>query len=1008
MHETPAQRADCRVGERHTDPDMDAHQSPAGQRAASSTANRLLRRSLALAALALAMLLVLASQWWQSRPVGSAEAAPAPDSPSVLVALNTPSGWIGIALLVALTAALLVMAFRAIRAYRFAVNFAHRATAVTEFNQRRLMDFVELSSDWLWETDTDHRFTLMSEGIRSMANMAGDEFIGAPLWELPCENIDAGRWTDHRQRLARHEPFTLLVSRRDLSGTLRHLEFVGKPLFRHGRFEGYRGIGRDITQRIDAERELRDSELRFRTLVEGSFDWFWEQDTRFRYTRLVTNPRNCATIDVDKVLGKTRWEWAGADTSKPHWQAHIRACEQHQAFTDFVYPQALPNGEMRWVSVSGRPIFDDAGRFAGYRGVARDTTQERSIQQALADSETRYRNTFEHAPVGIVTLDADGRRQSVNAAFAQMLGHSRADMLGHDFSTFTHPDDQAEDRRAFEAFHNGEIDVFQREKRYIHKDGHTVWAHVTVTGLRGRGGQLKGFITIVSDITAQVIAQRERRAAERRYQRLVDVSPDGIIVHRDDRILFANAAARRIFGATTTEALLDTPLSRFFPSHMLDAPRRPLALGQGLSAGHTLPHAQFHVQRLDGAMAEIESSAVITAFDGGPATLRVIRDISDRVRAEHALEESRTRYQEVVESVNEIIFQSDLEGVFTFLNPAWTVISGHSVESSLGRPLMAFLHPDDRSRARKLISRIGQGGARDEIGTELRLRTTVGEVRWLEAHTRQMIGADGSAIGLMGSLDDITARKVAEFTLKNVNKELEARVRARTAELEASNRELEAFSYSVSHDLRAPLRAIEGFSSILEEDLADRLDPTTRNYLQRIRSATLRMARLIDDLIELARLTRLTLRRENIDLSQTVSELLTELQHESPTRVVETDIAPGLTAHADRALMRVVLENLLRNAWKFSADREVTRIAFFATRENDEVMFCVADNGIGFDMAYADKLFLPFNRLHLTSEYAGSGIGLATVARIVQRHGGRIKAESAPGEGARFSFSIGH
>lgn len=987
-------------------PAMDSHESPARQRVPSSTASRLLRRSLALAGLAFAMLLVLTTHWWQGRQFATAEAAPPSAGNPALAILDTPSGWIGAAIMLGLAAVLLIMGFRAIRAYRFAVDFARRATAVTEFNQRRLMDFVELSSDWLWETDTAHRFTLMSEGIRSMANMSGDAFVGALLWEMPCENIDAGRWADHRQRLERHEPFTLLVSSRDLSDRLRHLEFVGKPLFRHGRFEGYRGIGRDITQRIEAERELRDSELRFRTLVEGSFDWFWEQDTRFRFTRLVTSPRNPVAMDVDTVLGKTRWEAAGADLGQPVWQAHVRTCEQHEAFIDFAYAQILPNGQTCWINVSGRPIFDDAGRFAGYRGVARDITQERQIQQALADSETRYRNTFEHAPVGIVTLDAEGRRQSVNSAFAQMLGHARADVLGRDFATFTHPDDQAEDRRLFEAFRKGEIEVHQREKRYIHKDGHTVWAHITVTALRSRSGQLKGFITIASDITAQVIAQRERRAAERRYQRLFDVSPDGIIVHRDERILFANAAARRIFGAATNDALLDTPLSRFFARHA-ETVRRPLALGQGLSEARALPRAQFRFQRLDGTTVDIESSAVITPFEGGPATLRVIRDVSDRVQAEQALQESRTRYQEVVESVNEIIFQSDLDGVFTFLNPAWSAITGHAVEASLGRPMTEFMHPDDRGRARELFDRVARDGARDEL-TELRVRTTVGEVRWLELHTRRMSGSDGAAIGIMGSLDDITARKVAEFTLKNVNKELEARVRARTAELEASNRELEAFSYSVSHDLRAPLRAIEGFSAILQEDLADRLDPTTRNYLERIRAATLRMARLIDDLIELARLTRLTLRRENIDLSQMVSELLTEIQHETPERVVETDIAPGLTAHADRALMRVVLENLLRNAWKFSADEAVTRIAFFATRENDEVMFCVADNGIGFDMAYADKLFLPFNRLHMTHEYAGSGIGLATVARIVQRHGGRIRAESAPGEGARFCFSIGH
>ena len=982
---------------------MDSHDKPADLLATPSTAKRLLHRSLALAGLALAVLLALSGKWWLARGSETAAATPPPDA---LPALNDTTGWIGLALLVAVLGTVLVLALRSIRNYRFAVDFAHRATAVTEFNQRRLIDFVELSSDWLWETDSEHRFTLMSEGMRSMANMDSAEFVGAHLWELPFNNMDAGRWSDHQQRVSKHEPFTLLLSRHDLSGALRHLEFVGKPLFRHGNFEGYRGVGRDITQRINAERELSESEERFRTLVEGSFDWFWEQDTQFRFTRMVTSPRNEQAIDVDNVIGKTRWALAGASETDAHWKAHVHVCERHEAFTDFVYSRQPPGKTTRWFSVTGRPYYDSAGRFGGYRGVARDITTERNIQLALATSEARYRNTFEHAPVGIITLDADGRRQSVNAAFAHMLGYPRRALLGRDFRIFTHPDDQAADDQAYRAFISGQISSHQREKRYLHQDGHTVWAHISVTALRDEHGSLKGFITIVEDITARIIAQRERRAAESRYRRLVDVTPDGIIVHRDDRILFANAAATQIFGAPTATVLLDTPLSRFFEKPHTKDKRQALALSR-LQAGQTLPRAQFRFQGLSGTDVEVESTGVVVDFDGGPATLRVIRDISDRVQAERALQESRTRYQEVVESVNEVIFQTDLNGVFTFLNPAWMQISGYTIDSSVGQPLASFLHPDDRGRARLLFNRLNTGAAHDEI-MELRIRTTEGEIRWLEAHARQMIRPGGGAIGIMGSLDDITTRKVAELTLKNVNMELEARVRARTAELEASNRELEAFSYSVSHDLRAPLRAIEGFASILQEDMAEQLDATSAAYLARIRAATLRMAHLIDDLIELARLTRQTLRRENIDLSQLVEELIVEMRHESPERVVETDITPGLTAHADRALMRVVLENLLRNAWKFSSAQAVTQIAFFATRDDEEVMFCIADNGVGFDMAYADKLFLPFNRLHVTSEYAGSGIGLATVARIIQRHGGQIRAESAPGEGARFSFSIGH
>ena len=263
-------------------------------------------------------------------------------------------------------------------------------------------------------------------------------------------------------------------------------------------------------------------------------------------------------------------------------------------------------------------------------------------------------------------------------------------------------------------------------------------------------------------------------------------------------------------------------------------------------------------------------------------------------------------------------------------------------------------------------------------------------------------------MGSSGTLDDITVRKEAEQTQRNLNRELEARVRVRTAELEASNRELEAFSYSVSHDLRAPLRAIDGFAQIVAEDYAPRLDEIGREYLQRIRVATQRMARLIDDLIDLARLTRQSMRRETVNLSQLVEQILGELHQEEPDRQVETSVEPGLTAAADRALIRVALDNLLRNAWKFTSRRELARIRFHAEMRDRQIVYCVSDNGAGFDMSFASKLFLPFHRLHGISEFDGTGIGLATVQRVIQRHEGKVWAESTPDEGASFFFTLSH
>lgn len=236
--------------------------------------------------------------------------------------------------------------------------------------------------------------------------------------------------------------------------------------------------------------------------------------------------------------------------------------------------------------------------------------------------------------------------------------------------------------------------------------------------------------------------------------------------------------------------------------------------------------------------------------------------------------------------------------------------------------------------------------------------------------------------------------------------ELEKRVAERTAELVAVNQELEAFAYSVSHDLRAPLRAIEGFSQALLEDYLDRLDEVGQDYLRRVQAASRKMGQLISDLLKLSRLTRGEMYREQVDLSAMATEIAAEIRATQPERQAEFVIAPGLTVYGDARLLRVALENLLNNAWKFTSKRPIARIEFGVREVSGERAFFVADNGAGFDMAYAHKLFGAFQRLHSLAEFEGTGIGLATVQRVIHRHGGRIWAEGQVGVGATFYFTL--
>jgi signal transduction histidine kinase len=246
-----------------------------------------------------------------------------------------------------------------------------------------------------------------------------------------------------------------------------------------------------------------------------------------------------------------------------------------------------------------------------------------------------------------------------------------------------------------------------------------------------------------------------------------------------------------------------------------------------------------------------------------------------------------------------------------------------------------------------------------------------------------------------------------DYEISAMNRDLARRVQERTAELELANKELEAFSYSVSHDLRAPLRTVDGFSQVLLEDYGEKLDQTACDYLVRVRRAAQHMGALIDDMLKLARVTRAPLNSAELDLSSMGNNVIKRLQQDAPERKVKTEIADGMRCHADPGLMQVVLDNLLGNAWKYTLRTAAAQISFGYEEREGQTVYFVRDNGAGFDMRYAAKLFGAFQRLHTPEEFEGTGIGLATVQRIVKRHFGKIWAEAEVGKGAAFFFTIG-
>jgi PAS domain S-box-containing protein len=381
---------------------------------------------------------------------------------------------------------------------------------------------------------------------------------------------------------------------------------------------------------------------------------------------------------------------------------------------------------------------------------------------------------------------------------------------------------------------------------------------------------------------------------------------------------------------------------------------------------------------------------------------RAEQELGERKIVESALRASEEKFHKAFHSSPVAMTIEDDQGKFLDVNEAFAKLFGYSRVELIGQissQLNLHREPHDSQDTQDLLQ--AQGYLHYH---EVEFRRKSGECGFA-LMSIETIELDGRKCFLSSGLD-ITERKLAEEQIQRLNTELEQRVRDRTARLEAAIKELEAFSYSVSHDLRAPLRAIDGYSRLLLEESYECLDEDSRRSLENVRASAQRMGRIIDDLLKLSRLSRAELHYSHVSLSEIVCDILSTLKHQSPERKTEITIESDLIVTGDPDLLYVVMENLLSNAWKFTKQRDLTIIAFGLLQANGKNAFFVRDNGAGFDMAYVNKLFTPFQRLHAIDEFEGTGIGLANVKRIINRHGGEVWVESKVGEGSTFYFSL--
>lgn len=518
-------------------------------------------------------------------------------------------------------------------------------------------------------------------------------------------------------------------------------------------------------------------------------------------------------------------------------------------------------------------------------------------------------------------------------------------------------------------------------------------------------GEVVGVLVRAYDVTRSRRAESELRESEERYTLLFGSMLDGFAYCRmlydaegrpDDFVYLAvNPAFERLTGLKDA---VGRRVTEVIPDIKRETPELFAAYDRVVETGEP---SEFEI---DFTPLGLWLRISVTRPEAGHF-VAVFADITARKRAETAVSEGVALYRSILKASPDDITVTDLEGRILLVSPtALSMLGCEREEDMLGRSMMEFLAPEDRERAQANVGLMFEGVF---PGPEQYFAVRADATKFpIEINGEFIRDADGRPARMVFVVRDITERKRAEDEIRRLNAELEERVVSRTEQRDAAARELESFAYSVSHDVRTPLRTIDGFSAAVMEDEVDRLSPDGIAALRRVRSAAQTLARLLDDLMGLSHVSRRELSRQHVDITRLAEEVGEETAADNPARVVKLRVAPGLNAYADPGLVRLILRELLGNAWKFTGPIPEAHVEVGALDRGGERVFSVRDDGVGFDMRFADHLFGPFQRMHTADAFGGDGIGLATVQRLVARHGGRVWAESEVGEGATFYFTL--
>ena len=856
----------------------------------------------------------------------------------------------------------------------------------------------------------DGRYLGVNRAWEEFFGIKGEAFIGKRVADLyPQDPAIAERHAAmDRELYARPGRQSYEITVRTRGGELRDtLYYKATYADARGEVAGLIGAIIDITARTQAERALRENEERWRAIVNSANEGILVYDRSLNIVAGNQAAERIIGVPLAEIIGARGFTsllpcvHADGRPVQPDDRPTRIMVRTGKPLTGHVVGIKRPGGAHTWVSVNtGFLRHHDSADWYGVVSSFTDITAQRNAETALRESEERYRRTFELAGSGLAHVSLDGRFLRVNRRLCEFLGYSEVELVGMSVKDLSHPEDRdAVDTRR-ERLLSGEVESVQLEKRYLRKDGATVWAHIAIAMERDAAGKPLYAISVLDDITQRMQTDAALRESEERYRRTFELAGSGVAhIALDRKFIRVNRRLCEILGYPEHELIAMTGRQISHPDDLevINQQRAKLYAGE-------IDHVRVEKRylRKDGSTVWVAFSMVVERDAAGKPMyeIAIFDDITERKRAEEAVRESEERFRSLTQLSSDWYWEQDAEFGLKFMSRRMGERTGLDAAAYIGRkrwdqPALNLTQADWAAHRAQLER---HEPFRD---FEMERQNPAGGTRWISVSGEPIFDSDGRFTGYRGVGSDITQRRQAEAELKRAHDDLAKKAE----ELQRSNAELEQFAYVASHDLQEPLRMVSSYTQLLKRRYNDKLQGDAQEFMHYIVDGAARMKQLIEDLLAYSRVGTKGKEFKPVAVEAPLKKAITNLRAaiEESGAAVTWDPLP--TVDADEVQLAQLFQNLMGNALKFRG-QSVPRIHVSAAERDGAWQLSVADNGIGIEPQYFERIFMLFQRLHTMGEYPGTGIGLAICKKVAERHGGRIWVTSAPGEGSQFHFTL--